>query len=160
MRNGRPLATVAINRRPIRAAWGGGNQWLSQMTRWLRAHGYSVRFSLDGSVDCILLADPRTGPTVTFDIDAIAAYRSRHPDVACIQRVNDNDKHRSSDFRDALQSTGRRVADHTVFLSAWLRDYERERWFDAGQPHSVIVNGADPAVFHPIGRARLRPGEA
>jgi glycosyltransferase involved in cell wall biosynthesis len=43
------------------------------------------------------------------------------------------------------------VADHTVFIAEWLRDYHAERWFDRGRAHSVIYNGADPAIFHPVG---------
>ena len=149
------VARVAINRRPVRSPWGGGNQWLDQIVRSLRMHGYSVRFELDPSVDCILLVDPRSGPSVTFDVPAVASFKSRHPHAVCIQRVNENDRHRKSDFRDALQAAGNSVADHTVFVSAWLRDYAS--WFDRDRPHSVILNGADPAVFHPVGRAARAP---
>jgi glycosyltransferase involved in cell wall biosynthesis len=49
------------------------------------------------------------------------------------------------------------VAHHTVFISQWLCDYHAERWFDVARPHSVIINGADSAVFHPIGSAALEP---
>lgn len=153
------VAVVAINRRPVRSAWGGGNQWLDQIIRSLRSNAYSVRFSLNGQVDCVLLADPRSGSTVTFDASAVRAYKSLNPRVACIHRVNDNDKHRGSTFRDRLQAEGNQVADHTVFLSEWLRDYEAERWFDPRRPNSVIVSGADTRDFHSVGSAVLRAGE-
>jgi glycosyltransferase involved in cell wall biosynthesis len=154
-----PVATVAVNRRPIKSPWGGGNQWLDQVIRSLRFHGYSIRFDLRRPVDCILMVDPRSGPTVSFDVAEISNYKAAHAGVVCIQRVNDNDKHRASDFRDRVQEDASRVADHVVFLSAWLRDYEAERWFDVRRPHSVILNGADPRFFHPIGGAIFRPGE-
>jgi glycosyltransferase involved in cell wall biosynthesis len=157
--NREPVAAVAINRRSARGPWGGGNQWLEQIVRSLRQHGYSVRFDLNAQVDCILMADPRSGPTVTFDAEAIAAYKSRHAHVVCIHRVNDNDKHRGSKDRDALQAEGNRVSDHTVFVSAWLLDYEGARWFDPARPHSVIVNGADTRTFHPFGGAQMTPDE-
>jgi glycosyltransferase involved in cell wall biosynthesis len=151
-----PAAVVAINRRPVTTPWGGGNQWIDQIVRALRGQGYSVRFSLHPSVDCVLLIDPRSGPTASFDVAAIAAHKAKHPQLAVIQRVNDNDKHRGSDFRDALQAAANPVADYTVFLSEWLKGYETERWFDAGRPHGVIRNGADPRFFHPIGGAAWR----
>jgi glycosyltransferase involved in cell wall biosynthesis len=157
--NREPVATVAINRRPARGPWGGGNQWLDQIVKSLRLHGYSVRFDLKTQVDCILMADPRSGPTVTFDAEAIAAYKSKHPNVVCIHRVNDNDKHRGSNDRDASQADGNRVSDHTVFVSDWLLDYEGARWFDPARPHSVIVNGADTRTFHPLGGAPLTRDE-
>lgn len=154
-----PVATVAINRRPVHSPWGGGNQWLEQMERSLRFNGYDVRYDLNQRVDCIVVADPRVGPTASFDIHAIADYKTRHPGVPCIQRVNDNDKHRGTSDRDPFQAAGARVADHVVFVSEWLRDYEAERWFDATRSHSVILNGANPRFFHPIGGATYRPGE-
>jgi hypothetical protein len=43
-----PVGRVAISMRPIFASWGGGNQWLLQMTRHLGYSGYSVRFDLRG----------------------------------------------------------------------------------------------------------------
>ena len=155
--NREPIATVAINRRPSRGFWGGGNQWLEQIIRSLRQDGYSVRFDLKTSVDCILMADPRSGRDVTFDVGEIAAHKSRYPHTVCIQRVNDNDRHRGSADRDRSQADASRVADHTVFVSAWLREYEIERWFDPAQPHSVITNAADSRIFHPLGRAALTP---
>jgi glycosyltransferase involved in cell wall biosynthesis len=145
------VAVVAINRRPVHSPWGGGNQWLDQIVRFLRYHGYSVRFTLDETVDCVLLIDPRPGPTASFDIPAIERLKAARPQLAVIHRVNDNDQHRGSDFRDALQARAAGVTDHTVFLSQWLCDYEAERWFDRRRPHSVILNGADPRHFHPMG---------
>ena len=53
-----------------------------------------------------------------------------------------------------------RAADHTVFVSEWLRDYHASRWFDSAKTHSVILNGADPSIFHPIGAAVWKPGPA
>ena len=43
------------------------------------------------------------------------------------------------------------VADFTVFISEWLRDHHAATWFDRAKPHTCILNGADPAVFHPVG---------
>jgi glycosyltransferase involved in cell wall biosynthesis len=127
------------------------------MVNDLRAHGYSVCFDLHDAVDCIVMADPRPGSGVTFDGSHIAAFKRRHPRVPCVHRVNDNDKHRGSHFRDALQADGNRVADHTVFISEWLRDYEASQWFDLTRPHSVILNGADPIVFHATGSEPFDP---
>jgi glycosyltransferase involved in cell wall biosynthesis len=154
-----PAAVVAINRRPVSTPWGGGNQWIDQITRSLRAHRYSVVYSLGDRVDCVLLVDPRSGPTASFDVPAIERMKTKRPALAVIQRVNDNDKHRGSDFRDAFHAAAHRIADHTVFLSQWLRDYEAGRWFDPVEPHSVIHNGADVRYFHSTGSAAWQPGQ-
>jgi hypothetical protein len=35
-----PVARIAVNMRPMFRAWGGGNQWLLQMVRFLNYSGY------------------------------------------------------------------------------------------------------------------------
>src|SRR5690349_12428138 len=137
--------------RPVRRAWGGGNWWVAQIVAHLRETGYEVRFDLRGEIDAIVLVDPRVDYTVTFGPADIAAYRERHPRTRCLHRINECDLRKGTDEIDALLAEANAVADHTVFLSDWLRDYHAERWFDRSRPHDVIHNGADPAVFHPVG---------
>ena len=45
-----------------------------------------------------------------------------------------------------------------MFVSTWVRNYHAERWFDAARPHSVILDGADPGLFHSIGNAPFEGG--
>lgn len=144
---------VAFNMRPVEHAWGGGNQWLDQTSRDLREHGYEVRFDLRGDPACVALVDPRVGGTVGFGADEIA--RKGAP---CLHRINECDLRKGTNEIDALLAEANRVADHTVFISAWLRDYHAERWFDLERPHSVILNGADPRIFNAEGSAELEPG--
>lgn len=144
--------------RPVAEPWGGGNWWLEQMVRHLRGHGLDVRFDLRGAPDCVVLVDPRVGGNVRFGPDEIAAYRRRHPETRCLHRVNECDLRKGTDDVDALLRDANEVADHTVFISEWLRDYHAERWFPLERPHSVVHNGADPGIFHPSGRAELDPG--
>ncbi len=145
--------------RPVEQPWGGGNWFLRQLADHLDRAGYELRFDLDADVDCILALDPRVGGNVAFGAAEIAAYRSRRPGVRCLHRVNENDAHRGGGTLEAALAELNSAADHTVFVSEWLRDYYVERWFDRSRPHSVVHNGADPAVFHPIGGERWRAGE-
>src|SRR5262249_61299347 len=59
-----PVASVAVNMRPTESAWGGGNQWLAQIVRYLAARGYAGRFDLAGPVDGIVMVDPAGGGLV------------------------------------------------------------------------------------------------
>ncbi len=141
--------------RPVDSPWGGGNWWLTQTCQDLRRHGYDVRFDLRRAPAGIVLVDPRVGGNVVFG----AAQIEAHGDARVLHRINECDLRKGTNEIDALLADANRVADHTVFISAWLRDYHAERWFDLARPHSVIPNGADDDVFNPRGGAEWKPGE-
>lgn len=153
------VGRIVFNMQPLERPWGGGNWWLAQVVSHLRESGYDVRFDLDGTADCIVVVDPRVGGNVGFGADEIEAYRKLHPAARCLHRINECDLRKGTNEIDALLADANRVADHTVFISNWLRDYHAERWFDLSRPHSVVHNGADPQIFHPVGSAELSAGE-
>lgn len=153
------VATVAFNMRPRRGPFGGGNQWASQLSMYLRRCGYRVVHRLDESVDVVMGTHLGLSGALEFSYEEVAKAKLRNRRLRCIQRINDNDIRKGTDAMDALLAAANRAADHTVFVSGWLRDYHGERWFDQGRPHSVIRNGADPAVFHPFGNKPWREGE-
>src|SRR5205085_2737335 len=125
------VARVAINMRPARSSWGGGSEFVRQLARFLRSRAYTVRFDLRGQPDCIVMADPRVGGLVTFGPDEIEAYKGTHSSAFCLHRVNENDRRKGTTHVDDLLARANRIADHTVFVSGWLRDYHAERWFGA-----------------------------
>ena len=143
--------------RPRRTPYGGGNQWLLQMIDSVKRAGYAVTFQLDDSVNGIIATHAGTSGDLTFSYDQVADFKKSHPSIPCIQRINDNDIRKGTGQMDELLSKANRVSDHTVFVSAWLRDYHAARWFDSRRPHSVIHNGANPAEFHPIGSSIWNP---
>ena len=123
----------------------------------LRAEGYDVRFDLKRDPDCIVVVDPRVGGNVVFGHAEIAAPGT-HPEARVLHRVNECDLRKGTNEIDALLAEINAVADHTVFISEWLRDYHAERWFDLARPNSVILNGADTAIFNPAGSEELPDG--
>jgi glycosyltransferase involved in cell wall biosynthesis len=149
------VGRIAFNMRPLDHAWGGGNWWLKQVVRHLRTTGYDIRFDLNAPADCIVVVDPRVEGNVTFGYEAIVAHKQRHPATRCLHRINECDLRKGTNEIDALLAQVNQVADYSVFISQWLLDYHVARWFDPSRPHSVIHNGADPAIFHPVGAADL-----
>jgi len=156
-RNHPPIARIAIGMRSARTSWGGGSQWVRQVSRYLSDLGHAVVYDLDRRADCVLLVDPRVGGLVGFGPDEVRDHKQRFPDAYVIHRINENDQRKGSDHVDRLLAAANEVADHTVFISEWLRQYHGERWFDRRRKHSVIVNGADPRVYHPVGSAPFEP---
>ena len=146
-----PVARIAVSTAPIFGPWGGGNQWLLQITRFLGYSGYEVRFDLSGEVDCIFIQHNGLTGKMTFGENEIAAYRLAHPSTRVIHRINDNDIRKGTTEMDAFMARFNAHADFTVFISEWLRDHHAEKWFDRARPHACILNGADSSIFHPIG---------
>lgn len=155
---GKSLARVAINLPPRTSSWGGANQWTSQLTGYLRFCGFSVQYDLRRTPDCIVLTHTGISGDVTFTADDVERCKKDHPAVRVVHRINDNDIRKATSHMDEVQGRANRVADHTVFISAWLRDYYQERWFRPERAHSVIYNGASQRAFHPMGSAPWQPG--
>jgi glycosyltransferase involved in cell wall biosynthesis len=150
---------VAINMYPAAGAWGGSSVFVHQFMAALRRCGIRPVFDLNGRVDVILLVDPREDLlNKAFGMEEIRSYRDRHPEVRVIHRINECDQRKASDFMDECLRQANDLADHTVFISEWLQEYFVSRWFDVGRSHQVIYNGADPAVFHPLGADRFDGG--
>ena len=153
------IATVALNLRPRPGSWGGANQWTTQLTRWLSYHGWSVRYDLKKIPDVIVMTHTGLAAGTTFGVHEISELKNKHPEIPCLHRINDNDLRKESSTMNTFLAESHQVADHTVFVSKWLRDYHATHWFDTSKPHSVITPGADPRFFHPIGNHLPSPSE-
>lgn len=158
-RSAPPVAVVAINMRPVAGPWGGSSVFVRQLEACLRRRGFRVQYHLSGPVDVVVLIDPREDLEFkTFGLEEIRACRRRNPALRVLHRINECDQRKKSNFMDELLRTANREADHTVFISEWLSGYFKARWFDSTRPHTVIYNGADPGIFHPVGQVRFQPG--
>ena len=146
---------VAIGYKVIEGPWGGGNRFVAALAEGLRGRGHAVVHSLDdGDIDVIIIIDPRSRiPNIPFGAGAILTYLAfRNRRAVVIHRINECDERkntRSVNFRLRLAN---RAADCTVFVGSWLKALKV--WHDDGRRHRVILNGADPNVFH----AGDRPG--
>ena len=155
-----PVCTVALSMRPVSGPWGGSSVFVQQMESCLRRRGCKVQYHLKAPVDVIVLIDPREDlESKAFGPAAIREFKRLHPAVKILHRINECDQRKNTAFMDRMLEEANHMADHTVFISEWLRDYFSARWFDGARPHDVIYNGADPAVFHPVGQRPPAPGE-
>jgi glycosyltransferase involved in cell wall biosynthesis len=133
--------------------WGGGNRFGRAFVEGLRAEGATVVDRLDDpDVDIILMTDPRNGSQgATFQDRDIARYLFfLNPRAIVVHRVNECDERKATTGINQRLMDANLMVDHTVFVSAWLRDL----FVGRGLPSpslSVIHNGADRHVFHPRG---------
>jgi glycosyltransferase involved in cell wall biosynthesis len=154
------VARVVFNMEPAKGPWGGSSQFVEQMTEYLSRRGYGVGFDLSGDADVIVLIDPREDNKLKrFGLKDIAGYKKSHPGARVLHRVNECDQRKGTTFMDPMLAEANKLADYTVFISAWLKDYHAGKWFDASRPHKSIYNGADPSIYHPIGNHPYKPGD-
>jgi hypothetical protein len=140
---------IAISLKPKSSPWGGGNQVVEQLIAYLEAKGHKVTFQLTPDITAILLVDPRPSETTMFSLEEIVEFKQAHPQVRCIHRINECDMRKGTHEVDEILHRANQVADYTIFISHWLRDYFMERWFEPHLPHRVIQNGADEKIFYP-----------
>ena len=152
--------SIAISMAPTRSPWGGASPFVHQLVALLRRRGWRVQYALSPVPDVVLVIDPRMDhPKKKFGLPQLRDFRQVHPHVPILHRINECDQRKgTNDIDDLLRQTSE-LADHTVFIAEWLRDYFAAKWFDLSRPHTCIYNGADPAVYHPFGAAVPRPGE-
>ena len=148
--------TVACNMYPAFGAWGGSSVFLKQFATALRQRGFRLVFDLKTKPDVIFIIDPREDLlNKSFGIKDILEFRQNNPTVKIIHRINECDKRKNTNFIDEILCDANSMADHTVFISEWLKEYFQARWFDRSRSNCTIYNGADVSVFHPVGGSQL-----
>ena len=146
------VGTIAIGMRPVSGPWGGSSVFVSQFETFLGRRAYAVRYDLKKPTDVIVIIDPRDDlQGKAFGMGEIIAYKKAHPAVKIMHRINECDQRKGTAFMDKLLAEANQQADFTVFISEWLCKYHADKWFDVSRPHAVVYNGADPAVFNPVG---------
>lgn len=143
---------LAISMAPTRSPWGGASPFVWQLEALMKRRGWRVQYALSPTPDVVFVIDPRMDhPKKRFGLEELRAFRRTHPSVPVLHRINECDQRKGTDFMDELLRQTSELADHTVFIAEWLKDYFANRWFESSRPHSCIYNGADPAVYHPYG---------
>lgn len=146
---------VAFNIHKIEAPYGGANQFANVLERYLLNQGHEVSRTLQPKLDLILIISSQWNPTTTsFSLSDIEDYLQLHPETAVIQRVNTLDEPRGVDLGiNQAICEANRLADHTVFVSNFVKEIFEKKGLGGEKPNSVILNGADEAIFNPSGRS-------
>lgn len=136
----------------VPATPAGGFQFLASFERYLQANGHQVTLNLDDSYQ-ILFAN-----SWHVERDRILGGLRRNPDARVIHRIDgiakDYGRH---DDADSRQSRANRMADATIFQSAYSRYAAREKFNVIGHDGPVIHNPVDVNLFTPDGEKRELP---
>ena len=130
--------------------WGGGNFFIKNLSDYLASEGYEIRFDLlEKDLDIILLIDPRvSSQNSTFSHKDILRYKKYvNPNVKVVHRINECDQRKNTKGVNLFYIEANKVADHTVFVSNWLREiYQKDGYKSLS--FSVIMSGSDDLIFN------------
>jgi len=136
--------------------WGGGNQAMGVLANYLERRGVEVSFTLtDAYLDLIILTEPRTFlKSSAYSERDILTYLQRSNNRALVvHRVNECDERKNTTGVNQRLRNANVCADHTVFVSHWLKDLHLSQGFNT-MSCSVILNGSDRTIFNPEGYQR------
>ncbi len=158
---------VSIGMKIQSGAWGGGNQFGATLTAYLRDRGVTVSHDLAApDLDIILLAEPDRKLRVSaYDHRDILKYLLlRNRRCLVVHRINNTSEAREDPAKrfNHFRINANRVADHTVFISDWVKRRYQESGFGtlagpAPRTSTIIANGANHHLFRSA-PARNRPG--
>lgn len=146
---------ISIGMKLREGAWGGGNQVGNALVHCFHQKGAHVCFDLNmPNIDLILLTEPRKELAISAYNDAdIFKYLLRNKRTIVVHRINECDERKGTKNVNQRLIRANLCADHTVFVGSWLVKLFLEQGWKKGD-YSVIRNGSDREIFHPIGYTR------
>jgi len=151
---------ISIGFKIVDGPWGGGNSFVSGLSKALVARGHEVVFDLKtNDIDIIMIIDPRSRvANIPYSIGQLLRYiLYKNPRAIVLHRINECDERKNTRTMNFRLRIANYVADHTIFVGSWLRDLKV--WCPSDKhENSVILNGADPTIFNNPNR-RLWSGD-
>jgi hypothetical protein len=138
-----------LNLRPTNQPWGGGNNFVLNIEKYLSRKGHRITFDLCPDLDIILLVDFRTkGPQLTFSWKEVEKYFKFHRQKpVVVHRINECDERKGTRGVNRRLRRVNRNSDATIFVSSWLKELDTWERSDCSKLNKVILNGADKEKF-------------
>ena len=149
---------VSINYKYVNSPWGGGNEFIRNLSNFLTQNKHTVVFNLyPVDIDIILIIDPRmTSELTIYNLDHANLYKKYiNANVKIIHRINECNKRKNLKGIDEFYIQENRKADFSVFVSNWLyREYLNKGY---EKKYKVIMSGADSKIFNTQSRLKWNP---
>ena len=136
--------------------WGGGNQFGHSLAEYLHHKRVEVSFDLrEPDLDLIVLAEPRSNLKISAysDKDIVKYLLRKNQRAVVVHRINECDERKGTAGVNQRLMRANAGADHTVFISSWLRDLFLSYGLKTPE-YRVILNGANRAIFNAGGYER------
>jgi len=140
---------IIFNKKVVHGPWGGGNQILKLFQGYLVRRGHQVSYELTDDADVVIIMDVKES-SCSFSMNSLRKFKDK-TGIRVIHRINDNGSHRKNNVErsdNLMIDINRELADETIFISQWLKDYYVKRGLKVNNSY-VIVNGTDRGLFYP-----------
>ena len=95
------LMKVYFNRKIVNSSWGGGNNFVKNMSQHLISSGHNVVYDLEEGIDILFMIDPRPSEH-GYSINEIINYKMRNRNSLLVHRINECDKRKNTNFMDNI----------------------------------------------------------
>ena len=140
------MKKILINRKIVNGPWGGGNNFVKSLYERLLQEGHQLVTTFQEDIDLIVMIDPRYDE-LGISINEIFHYKKINPKVKIIHRINECDARKNTNEIDKILLASNIIADETVFISEWLKDYFIKKGFS--KKSYTIYNGCNLNHFFP-----------
>jgi glycosyltransferase involved in cell wall biosynthesis len=143
---------ISLNSKFLSGPYGGGMRFANFMREFLTRKGVEVVNTLENEdIDLILHINPfpdlAMGASAYSYLDAYK-YKKRHPNTVIVERVNECDERKGTNYMNKRLVAAAHKSDFVVFIASWLRPLLLKAGLDEKKPWRVILNGADKKVFN------------
>ena len=142
---------VSISSKIVDGPYGGGNLFVKNLKNYLLSEGHSVVHSLkDKDIDIILIINPLLdSATFTYShFDALYYSNFININSRIIQRINECDERKNTNYVNKQIIDSSKYADFRVFVSNWLQNLYFGKGVDK-ENSLVIMSGSDNSIFYP-----------
>lgn len=142
---------ICFTHRPINTSFGGGNQFVLNMIKYIKNKDQSIQIVFDlnhRDIDIIFIIDPRYLSCNKVNINMVLKYKQFFPNVKIIHRVNECDIKREKSINiEPLLIKTMQIADKVIFVSKWLQNYFIQK-YKLTLNSTAILNGCNTDHFH------------
>ena len=147
---------VFINFNSTDQPYGGGNQYTSQLVRYLKHRDINITYELESDIGIYFIIDIRKGPYKKYGINEIYEHRNKLGYGYIIYRINDCDGTRPRGILEKLIVDNRDKIDHYIFNSGFIKDYYLNKYNELKDiKYNVIYNTTDNSIFYPSNTQKL-----
>ncbi|MFA5210880.1 MAG: glycosyltransferase [Patescibacteria group bacterium] len=143
---------ICLNTKFIEGPFGGGMQFANFFYKKLKEKGFEVVNNLkDSDIDVIFHINPfpflMESSSFSF-LDAYV-YKLKNPKTIIIQRVNECDERKNTNYINNLLYKTVKYSDHIIYIASWLEKLFSDKYkIMKDKSAGVVLNGADNNIFN------------